>query len=231
MDYNYISRDAFRSIAKISSELDREYMISNEKLNLNEIMQNAIPLYVMDINIDNSTILETNNDEIHINDEEVIHGITESIGKASYRSIKDILKYMIPFYIEENILNPNSSDDVGINQQIPERHYTIVLYPGIEDYYILQKVLTPLIHDLQNISQNGINDEFGNKWNIEFYFPSDWKFLALCLGLNTTNAIYFCLYCKCNKKEIGLYNKHWYKKNMKIIINNHSTCPGHIQKL
>ncbi|CAG8801040.1 25282_t:CDS:2, partial [Gigaspora rosea] len=63
------SRDAFRSIAKISSELDREYMINNEKLNLNEIMQNAIPLYVMDINIDNSTILETNNDEIHINDE------------------------------------------------------------------------------------------------------------------------------------------------------------------
>ncbi|CAG8695490.1 25767_t:CDS:1, partial [Dentiscutata erythropus] len=70
-------------------------------------MQNVIPLYVMDINIDNSTILETNNDEIYINDEKVIHSITELIEKASYRSIKDILKYIIPFYIEENILNPN----------------------------------------------------------------------------------------------------------------------------
>ncbi|CAG8601973.1 3755_t:CDS:2, partial [Gigaspora rosea] len=49
MNYNYISQDAFQSIAKIFSELDYEYMINN------------------------STILKTNNDEIHINDEEVIH--------------------------------------------------------------------------------------------------------------------------------------------------------------
>ncbi|CAG8841513.1 18814_t:CDS:1, partial [Gigaspora margarita] len=74
-------------------------------LNIDNIKQNIIPLYVTNININDLTIFATNNEEIHIDDKEVIHGITESIRKASYRSIKDILKYIIPFYIEEDILN------------------------------------------------------------------------------------------------------------------------------
>ncbi|CAG8612436.1 8680_t:CDS:1 [Scutellospora calospora] len=161
-------------MAKIYPELDREYIISNEKLNLDKIMQDIIPLYIMDININSSTIFATNNEEIHIDNEEIIYGITESVRKASYRSIKDILKYIILFYIEENILDPSNSliilrisDDgqnVGYyvkyvmitcsilndisNLQISERHYTIVLYPGIEDYQILQNILMLLIHDL-----------------------------------------------------------------------------------
>ncbi|CAG8831774.1 33735_t:CDS:2 [Gigaspora margarita] len=237
MDSNYISREAFRSMAKIYPELAREYIISNEKLNIDKIMQDIIPLHVMDININSPTILVKSNEEIHIDSEEVIRGITESVGKASYRSIKNILKYMIPFYIEESILdlgNPlimlRISGDGRNVGNIPERHYTIVLYPGIEDYQILQNVLMPLIHDLKDISQNGIDDEFGNKWNIQLYFSSDWKFLALCLGLNAANSIYFCPYCKCTKKEIGLYNRCWDKKNMEMLINSYNTCPGHIRE-
>ncbi|CAG8811013.1 26928_t:CDS:2, partial [Gigaspora margarita] len=233
MDSNYILREAFRSMAKIYPELACEYIISNKKLNIDKIMQDIIPLHVMDININSPIILVESNEEIHIDSEEVIRGITKSVGKASYRSIKNILKYMIPFYIEESILDPGNplimlqisgdGQNVGCyvkhvmvtcsilndinNLQIPERYYTIVLYPGIEDYQILQNVLMPLIHDLKDISQNGIDDEFGNKWNIQLYFSSDWKFLALCLGLNATNSIYFCPYCKCTKKEIGLYNR------------------------
>ncbi|CAG8783645.1 22047_t:CDS:2, partial [Cetraspora pellucida] len=134
MDYYYISRDALQSIAKMSSELSWEYTISNEKLNIDNIMQNIIPFYIMNINIDHSTIFATDNKEIHIEEEEIIH-------------------------------------------------------------------------NLQDIFQNGILDKFSNKWNVELYFSSDWKFLALCLGLNVTNATYFCPYCKCTKKEIGLYNK------------------------
>ncbi|CAG8753033.1 19659_t:CDS:2, partial [Racocetra fulgida] len=117
IDHNYISRNAFRSIAKISSELDQKYTI---------------------------TIFATSNDKIHIDNEEVIYGISESIGKAR-RQIKHVMITCL-------ILN-----DIN-NLQISERHYTIVLYPGIEDYQILQKVLMLLIQDLQDISHNGIVD-------------------------------------------------------------------------
>ncbi|CAG8692405.1 299_t:CDS:2, partial [Cetraspora pellucida] len=74
MDSNYISREAFRSMAKIYPELDREYIISNKKLNLDKIMQDIIPLYIMDININSSTIFATNNEELHIDNEEIIYG-------------------------------------------------------------------------------------------------------------------------------------------------------------
>ncbi|CAG8724981.1 9375_t:CDS:2 [Cetraspora pellucida] len=90
MDYNHISRNALHSIAKITTELDHEYIISNEKLNLDNLMQGIIPLYVTDININTSTLSIINNKEIHIDNEEVIHGIAESIGKAVlYSGIED----------------------------------------------------------------------------------------------------------------------------------------------
>ncbi|CAG8740750.1 24469_t:CDS:2 [Gigaspora margarita] len=204
----------FRSLAKISSELSREYVVSNEKLNIDNIMQNNIPFYVTNININDLTMFATNNEEINIDNEEVIHDITESIRKASYRSIRDILKYIIPFYIEEDILNMSNplimlrilGDGRNVERQVKhvmitcsvlndinnlkkhERHYTIVLYP-------LLKAI-----------------KFYN--SVELYFLSNWKFLALSLGINAANAIYFCPYCKCTKKEIGLYNNSWDKKNM-----------------
>nr|CAG8645135.1 4962_t:CDS:2 [Entrophospora candida] len=256
MDYGHISRNSFREITKISPEVAREYVVSEEKSNIDKTMQGAIPLHIMDINIEDFVTTTMNNDEIHINDEEVIQGVTESIGKAGYRRIQDILKYMIPFFIKENILdseNPfiklrisGDGRNVGRNVKhvmvtcsilnninnlwVPDHHYTVVLYPGVENYLLLQKALAPLIRDLQDINENGLIDEFGVQWNFELFFSSDWKFLALCLGLNAANATYFCPYCKCTKKEIGLYNKRWEKKNMNMLINNHSSCPGHIRK-
>ncbi|CAG8838270.1 42147_t:CDS:1, partial [Gigaspora margarita] len=89
----------------------------------------------------------------------------------------------------------------------PDQHYTVALYSKVEDYTLLKKVLALLIQDLHDIVNYSIMDEFGNLWNVKLYFFSDWKFLALYLGLNSANAKNFCPYCSCNKKEIGLYNK------------------------
>ncbi|CAG8815030.1 14880_t:CDS:2, partial [Cetraspora pellucida] len=176
MDQNHISRNTIRSLAKINSEIECEYKISEEKININKIMQGFIPLSIIDINADISNTTEINNG-IHIDDPNIVQ----------------------------------------------DRHYTIILYPGIENYIYLQKALIPLIQELDDINKNGINDKFGNIWNVELYFSSDWKFLALCLGLNNANATYFCPYCNCNKKEIGLYNKNWKKKNMNMLVDNYTS--------
>ena len=69
------------------------------------------------------------------------------------------------------------------NLKKPDSHYTIVLYPGIEQYTILQTVLGPTLRELQHLKECGFQDQTGIIWNIELYFASDWKFLALCLGL------------------------------------------------
>ncbi|CAG8844033.1 24033_t:CDS:1, partial [Gigaspora margarita] len=55
---------------KIFSELNWEYTISSKNLNIDKLMQNIIPLHIIDININNSAIFAMSNNEIHINDEE-----------------------------------------------------------------------------------------------------------------------------------------------------------------
>lgn len=52
--------------------------------------------------------------------------------------------------------------------------------------------LDPMLKELQYLKEHGFQDQTGITWNIELYFSSDWKFLALCLGLNCANSTNFC---------------------------------------
>src|SRR4051812_28859694 len=188
-------------------------------------MQQIIPISVVDLNVPMPQ--ENINENIDINDEEIILGITKSIGKCGYRNILKILTYIIPILINENILDPChptihlriSGDGRNVGRKVkhvmicfailndknnhykPEKCYTLILYPKIKNYNILQKALAPLIRDLTILKEQGLLDKQGNSWNFEFYFSSDWKFLAICLGLNAANSEYFCPWCFCSKKK------------------------------
>ncbi|RIB13187.1 cytochrome P450 [Gigaspora rosea] len=72
---------------------------------------------------------------------------------------------------------------------------TLVLFPGIENYNLLENALAPLILDLQFLDEHGFYDNQERYWNVELYFSSDWKFLAICLEMNAANANYFCPWC------------------------------------
>lgn len=60
-----------------------------------------------------------------------------------------------------------------------------------------------------DLKQNGIIDEDGNHWPIEFFFSGDWKFLYIIMGLNAPNSNYFCLYCECDIKSRHNMNLSW----------------------
>ena len=223
-----ISWDAYRALAAISFDLPWEYKIAATHNQINETMNVAVPIWVIDINnsypteIDN--IDEDENIEVHVNDLQVIKGITESIRKCGYRSIKDILWYLIPVWMAEDILTNQDSTihidgrNVGhkvkhvmvtfailnsnINIYQPDNHYTLVLYPGTENYESLKVSLAPLCQDLEELKVNGIKDTFGKCWNVELYFSSDWKFLATSLGFNAANSKFFCPWCVIVHEEI-----------------------------
>ncbi|GBB95971.1 hypothetical protein RclHR1_26510002 [Rhizophagus clarus] len=124
-----------------------------------------------------------------------------------------------------------------MNIQKSNYHHTIILYPGIEKYEILQEVMTPMINELNDLVINGLKDSTGKIWKIKPYFSSDWKFLSIILGFNASNANYFCLWCLCTKKDIGNKNKvYTIEKNMNQLdpafFNHHSSekpPPGHIK--
>jgi hypothetical protein len=125
-----------------------------------------------------------------------------------------------------------------VNIHKSDFHYTIVLYPGVENYEILHQVMEPMISELHNLVINGLTDSSGVNWKIEPYFSSDWKFLAIILGFNASNANYFCPWCLCTKKDIGNKDKTYkIEKNMeqlKADNNNHTSRtstlpPGHLK--
>ncbi|RHZ82790.1 hypothetical protein Glove_103g107 [Diversispora epigaea] len=84
-------------------------------------------------------------------------------------------------------------------------HYTIVLYPGTEKYNMLKFVLDPFFDELKTLKEKGLEIK-GVLWNFKLYFGSDWKFLAICLGLNDWHI----------------------EKNIDEISKNYNNINGHI---
>ncbi|RIB00906.1 hypothetical protein C2G38_2256446 [Gigaspora rosea] len=128
--------------------------------------------------------------------------------------------------IVSNILASIEKDKI----QKPESHYILVLFPGIENYNSLENALAPLISDLQFLDEHGFYDNQERYWNVELYFSSDWKFLAICLEMNAANANYFCPWCYCYKDNLTNTTEYsTITKNMQNIKESYLTLNGHIR--
>ncbi|PKY51092.1 hypothetical protein RhiirA4_467936 [Rhizophagus irregularis] len=134
-------------------------------------MKKVIPLTLV-----NLSVFDPITEEPDITDNIIITNMLESIGNFElYCSIICKQGILIP---EVSTLHIRISGD-GRN---------VVLYPGAETYESLKNVLVPLISDLCNLKKNGFNQIGGNHWPVELYFSSDWKFLAICLGIKAANG-------------------------------------------
>src|SRR5204862_5954844 len=104
--------------------------------------------------------------------------------------ITDILNYIMPLYIEQEILIPETStlhirisgDGRNVGRKVkhvmvtmallndlnglhkPDNHYTLVLYPGAETYESLKNALAPLISDLCMLKERGFYQVGSNHW-------------------------------------------------------------------
>ncbi|UZO28331.1 uncharacterized protein OCT59_021859 [Rhizophagus irregularis] len=141
--------------------------------------------------------------EPDITDPIIVEQVNSAIGKGAYRSIKKILKYIVPAYIQNEKLDPAS----------PIIHLRISA--------------DTLIRELQELSS--IRMVIDNiVWNFKLYFSSDWKFLATCLGFNVANSNYFCPWCEIAKNQRGDRQTEWIiSKKMSILNENPKAYPGH----
>ena len=67
-------------------------------------MENLIPIKL--VNIYTIRININFDEEADIINEEIVEQMISAIGKGGYRSIKDILKYIVPRLVNNSILNP-----------------------------------------------------------------------------------------------------------------------------
>ena len=47
-----------------------------------------------------------------------------------------------------------------------------------------------------------------------YFFCADWKFLALCVGIDAANATFACIWCKCPKCDRHDLSKTWSLTNL-----------------
>jgi hypothetical protein len=107
LDDSRITREGYRSLARIEQDLPRERAIFEMRQKINLEMNNQIPLSLVDIV--QPTVFEPITDVPDITDVDTITNVLESIGKGGQRRITDILNYIIPFYVKKGILIPENS--------------------------------------------------------------------------------------------------------------------------
>ncbi|PKY63537.1 hypothetical protein RhiirA4_492840, partial [Rhizophagus irregularis] len=109
--------------------------------------------------------------------------VTTSVGKGGKRSIKDVLKFIVPNLIKRGVLNLHepiisiriSGDGRNVGKKVkhvmitfailedienihnPNYHYTVVLYPGLENYESLDILTISFREELQELKEIGIN--------------------------------------------------------------------------
>jgi len=261
IDQGPIARDSYRNLAALQPELPRETTIYKTKKRINEEMNYAIPISIL--NISNQLSITPINESQDINDLEIVEEMLKYVGKAGYRKITDILLFILPDLINRQVLNPEnpiinlriSGDGRNVGRKVKHviitctilddianlykanYHYTIILYPGTENYELLQRMIAPMASELNDLVLNGLKDLNGKIWMVKPYFSSDWKFMAIILGFNAPNSKYFCPWCLCTKENIGNKNKVCIiEKNMNQIrpsfFDKQSSVkppPGHVK--
>ncbi|RHZ83398.1 hypothetical protein Glove_95g68 [Diversispora epigaea] len=232
-DEALLGRDGYRHLAAVVPSLFREYLVADRRNEINKLINAQIPVEIFNIDQDvNQSNTNNYNSEI-IND---ILVDNNEIGNGAFRSLATLLKILIPIWKkgENPVIIPGDTlyiklegdgRNVGRKQNHvmitfcllnegeevlkPDKQYSICLYIGKETYEILDRVGKIFALQLMDLKQNGIIDEDGNHWPIEFFFSGDWKFLYIIMGLNAPNSNYFCLYCECDIKSRHNMNLSW----------------------
>ncbi|RHZ79560.1 hypothetical protein Glove_144g138 [Diversispora epigaea] len=216
-DEALLGRDGYRHLAAVIPSLFREYLVADRRNEINKLINAQIPVEIFNIDQDvNQSNTNNYNSEI-IND---ILVDNNEIGNGAFCSLVTLLKILIliwkkgenPVIIPGDTLYIKLGGDgrnVGRKQNHEKKYLNLINNIGKETYEILDRVGKIFALQLIDLKQNGIIDEDGNYWSIEFFFSGDWKFLYIIMGLNAPNSNYFCLYCEYDIKSRHNMNLSW----------------------
>lgn len=157
IDKRQISRDAYRNLITIEDELPREWMVSEQRTQINKEMNSKIKITTAKMSQHINTDPIENPD---IFDLKLVDEVMTSVGKAGYRSVKDILRFTVLNLIKKDVLNLQqpiinlriSGDGRNVGRKVkhvmitfvilddvkniynPNNHHTVVLYPESKNY-------------------------------------------------------------------------------------------------
>ena len=86
-------------MAAIEDELLHEWAISSQQIQINKEIEHEVKIRTVKMSLCDNTINLTDNPDI--TDPEIVDEIVNLISKGDQRSIKDILKYIVPDLIKK----------------------------------------------------------------------------------------------------------------------------------
>ncbi|GBC42733.2 hypothetical protein GLOIN_2v1777166 [Rhizophagus irregularis DAOM 181602=DAOM 197198] len=136
---------------------NENYVKKKQKLQSIAYVQDNM-LFLKPVKKLNSTIVQEGpSEKPYITDPLIIEQVINATGKDAYRSVKKILEYIIPSYVEKGILDPAIPTiylRISGDGQNPNYHYTTILFPGSENYPTLKVAANALTQELQELSNS-----------------------------------------------------------------------------
>lgn len=78
------------------------------------------------------------------------------------------------------------------------KNHTIAIFNAGEKYDVLSEALVDIQGEIEQLKSLKVGDvEYG----VEFFLGADWKFLALCVGIEAANAKHSCIMCVCPSED------------------------------
>ncbi|KAF0419437.1 hypothetical protein F8M41_007185 [Gigaspora margarita] len=175
--------------------------------------------------------------------------LSTDVGNGAYRSLTALLSIIIPTLVNKeppvisrgNVIKLKLGGDgreVGrsnhhvmftvciLNEENdvldPAKQHCICLYTGIEKFESLQLAFEIFIDELKQLVNQGFEDSERNFWKVDLWFSSDWKFMALILGINGPTDIIFVYIVTVTKMNDRIWIKYElivkiHKENLKIV--------------
>ena len=96
VDQGQIPRDSYRELAAVENHLPRENSVSKERIAITNHMNELIKISFIDVNEKNKLDVTLGSDESEFANPEITQEAINIMGIGIYRSVKDILSYIIP---------------------------------------------------------------------------------------------------------------------------------------
>ena len=85
-------------------------------------------------------------------------------------------------------------------------NHTIAIINGTENYDLLKMSLSDIIKEVEQLTSLTVYDI---TFQVTYFFCSDLKFLAIACGIESANATYSCIWCKCPSTKRHDMSKKW----------------------
>ncbi len=87
-----------------------------------------------------------------------------------------------------------------------EGNHPLAVIKENEKYDTLCLALTDIRNDVEGLSTIEVD---GCTYNITYFLGGDWKFLAICTGIDAATCTYACIWCKCSKENLPNVGSGW----------------------